>query len=965
MKILISQLLFTCFLFALYFSIRVYRKWNLHYRENRLFSGLCLASAIWSLGFWGVNIQEDPNKAYYCRCVGMVGTFAFLIIATLLILHLSIIPRIWKRIISGFSFTAVIIYFFLLKKDLVTYHMSSIGMTYSFNSSIWNDIYVIYTVILAVCMAASLICTLRRSQFEYIRLRTKKLLLAELLVVVGMILDTVFPLIGTPSFPGSTIGQFVGLIAMYDAISFINQSRINIGNMSKYVYSSLSLPVLVFNDKHKLQILNDAAFTFFEIDEITNQMTIESLFDLKEEDAFSFEGNRKDLDTVSIHNNVCCNLAINKIINDYEDLIGYIIIVTDLTERIKSFNELEEATREATYANQAKTTFLANMSHEIRTPMNAIIGFSELLLKSHLSQEERSYVEDILISSQNLLAIINDILDITKIESGKMVLITEDYYLMRLLDDISLIISQQAQKKGLDFHMKIDPNVPTKLHGDKIKIRGVLINILNNAVKYTKKGFVSFELSILEQSNDRIKIAFIIRDTGVGIRDEDMEKIFKSFERVDRNIHYKEEGSGLGLAIANAYVSMMGGEIKVSSEYGKGSVFTVILEQEVVDATIMKQNFTISRKRKESDDLGEFRIYDVNVLVVDDNYVNLRVAKGLLSSYGLTVSTAASGQDAVEMCRRTHYAIIFMDQMMPEVDGITAMKMIREMDPYYAPGGEGKIVVLTADAIRGVREQLMQQGFDEYIGKPMNMAQLERILLQYLPAEKIIYTVPTAKEPPTVDEDTEEANTAWLQEALPKVNVKKGIDLCGKNVQDYLMILKITYAHGEKHLAELVAYLEKGDYENYTIKIHSMKSTTMSIGAEMLSEMARLQEMAGKEERFQYIDDNFQDFKEKYMQLLADIQEVLCHFSLLPKPAEEESPLLQENVMRGILSNIRRCLDDFDFAAIFEIMEQVEKYRTNEKQKAFFTSLKTLMDNLSIEEIYPLLDSYEDDGTNR
>lgn len=960
MKIFTSQLLFTCFLFALYFSIRSYRKWDLRFRENRIFSILCLMSAIWSLGFWGVNVQTDVHKAYLCRCVGMVGTFGFLILGVIMILYLSVLPKIWNRIFIGISLTGIVLYFLILPESLVTYHLSDIGMTYSFNRSIWNDVYVLYSIVLAVEMAVALLYTLRHSRLAHIRLRTKKLLVAEFLVVLGMFLDTVFPLIGIPAFPGSTIGQFVGLVAMYDAFSFINRSRININNMSKYVYSSLSLPVLVFDDKHKLQILNDAAFSFLGIDEITEQIAINSLFELKADDVFEFEGSRKDLDTVCLHNQICCNLAINKIINDYNDMIGYIIIVTDLTERMQSFNKLEEATREATYANRAKTTFLANMSHEIRTPMNAIIGFSELLLKMNLNQEVRSHVEDIRIASQNLLAIINDILDITKIESGKMELIPEDYYLIRLLDDVSLIISQQAQKKGLDFRMKIDPNAPTKLHGDKIRIRGVLINILNNAVKYTKKGFVSFELSILEQTDNRIKLAFIISDSGVGIRDTDMEKIFKSFERVDRNIHYKEEGSGLGLAIANGYISMMGGEIKVSSEYGKGSVFTVTLEQEVVDATVMKQDFTISRKSAETDTHEEFRVHDVNVLVVDDNCINLRVAQGLLSSYGLTVSTAAGGHDAVEMCRQTHYAIVFMDQMMPEVDGVTAMKLIRQMDSYYAPGGEGKIVVLTADAIRGVREQLLQQGFDEYMGKPMNMAHLERILLRYLPAEKITYVASEPAELSAFADTMKDADIAWLQDVLPGVNVKKGIDLCGKNIQDYLKILKITYTHGEKHLSELKAYLEKGDYKNYTIKIHSMKSTSMSIGAETLSEMARLQEMAGKEERFRYIDENFHDFEVKYRQLLENIQNVLCHFALLPNPAEEERPSLQDNVMRGILANIRRRLEEFDFAAIFEILEQVEKYRTDEKQKTFFERLKTLMDDLNVDEISSLLDSYKD-----
>lgn len=956
MKIITAQLLFTCFLFALYFSIRAYRKWDLHYLENRLFSGMCFASAIWSLGFYGINIQVDAHKAYICRTFGMLGVFAFLIIGQIMIVYLSALPHKWSRHFLYFSFLGVIIYIFLLPENRVSYQLSSIGMTYSFNAGFWNNVYVLYSVIMSIMMAAAMIYTLKVTEYCYVRVLAKKLLYAELLIVVGMLLDTIFPLIGKPAFPGSTIGQFVGLVVMYDAITFINDSRIDINNMSKYVYHSISLPVLVYDNEFKLKILNGAAFSFLGISTITEYIAVDSLFCLNADEIFQFEGNQKSLDTQCYHNRIPCNLAINKIMNDYNDLIGYIIIVTDLSERINSFKKLEEATREATNANKAKTTFLANMSHEIRTPMHAIIGFSELVLKMDIGQEVRNYVEDIRISSQNLLAIINDILDITKIESGKMEVISEEYYLIKLLDDVSLIIYQQAQKKGLDFRMKIDPNVPCKLYGDKIRIRGILINILNNAVKYTKKGFVSFELSILEQKGNHIKLAFKISDSGIGIKKEDYDKIYKSFERLEQNIHHGVEGSGLGLAIANGYVSLMGGEIKINSEYGKGSEFIVILDQEIADATIMKQDFAVFRKSSETKPYESFEIHDVEVLVVDDNFVNLRVAKGLLSSYGLTVSTATNGQDAIDMCRQKHYPLIFMDQMMPEIDGVMAMKQIRQLDPYYASDGEGKIIVLTADAIRGAREQLLSQGFDEYLGKPMNMSQLERLLLQYLPKEKITSKIICAKN---LDATGEDAEISYLLGALPNVNVRKGISHNGKTVQSYLDILKITHTYGNKHLSELKEFLENGDYENYTIKIHSMKSTTLGIGAEDISDMAFSQEMAGKEKRFSYINENYDAFVQKYKELLGNIEKVLCHYQLLPELPEEEKPVLEEKIMSGILANIRRRIGEFDFAEVFELLEQIEKYEMNEKQAEFFDKLKILMNDLNVEEIQQLLDSYK------
>lgn len=957
MKILTSQLLFTCFLFALYFSIRLYRKWELRYLENRLFSGLCFSSAIWSLGFWGINVQTDFHKAFLCRTFGMIGVFAMLILAQIMICYLSTLPKKVSIMFIAFSFLGIIIYIGLLPEDTVTYYMSSIGMTYSFNPGFWNYVYVIYTVIVAINWCITLVYTLFHTRFMHIRLLMRKLLLAEAFIAFGMLLDTIFPLIGKPAFPGSTIGQFVGLVIMYDAISFFNRTRININNMSKYIYSSLSLPVLVYDNKLKLQILNDAAFSFLGIESCEKNIKISSLFELEDEIVFQFDGNRKNIDTVCLHNQVDCNLAINKIINNYGDMLGYIIIVTDLSERMQAFKNLEEATREATYANQAKTTFLANMSHEIRTPMNAIIGFSELLLQMDISQEAKEHVKDIRISSQNLLAIINDILDITKIESGKMELVPEEYYLGKLLDDVTLIISQQAQKKGLDFRIKIDPAVPSRLYGDKIRIRGVLINILNNAVKYTKKGYVSFELSILEQTEKNIKLAFIISDTGIGIRQEDLSEIFKNFNRLERNIHYGVEGSGLGLAISNAYVSMMGGEIKVSSEYGKGSVFTVIIDQEVVDATAMEQEFSILRKDNQAEIEETIRVKDVNVLVVDDNHVNLRVAKGLLSSYGLTVNTADNGRDAIDMCSKNNYPIVFMDQMMPEIDGIAAMKQIRQLNSYYAPGGEGKMIVLTADAIRGVREHLLAEGFDEYLGKPMNLKQLERLLVQFLPADKIIKKETLLLNDAAYDEEVKEIS--HLQETLPSVNIKKGIELSGNSIQTYLQVLKINYSYAEKNLLEIKNFLEDKDYENYTIKIHSMKSTLKGIGAESLSEKAFAQEMAGKEKRYSYIDENYEAFRVQYLQLFKDIEKVLSYYHLIQKKTDEDSPLLEESIMKGILSNIRAKLDEFEFAEIFDTLEKIDQYRKNEKQEKFFEQLRVLMDDLNVEEIYLLLDNYE------
>lgn len=740
MKYIFPQALFAGFVLAFYFAIMIFRKKEWKYIENRLFFLFCISSAIWSLGFFGVFIQTVPDNAYAWRAFGMVGTFAYLILAQMLVCYFSKIPKRYSYFFNGFSFLGVIIYFFIIQKDEVTYYPSSIGMTYSFNPGIWNNLYMAYSILLAANMFLVIIYMLHYSTTQRLKVLAKRLLLTEGIIIFGMILDTLFPLIGLEAIPGSSIAQFLGLVVMYHTIIFVSHSRINISNMSEFIYYSLTVPVLVYDSKYKLQILNDMAYSFLGVDKEKFDITgIEQLFTPAKEDIFHFEQKSQNVDAVCCHNQLYCSLSVNKIHDDYDDIIGYIIIVTDLSERMKTMKKLKAAMEEAECANKAKSTFLANMSHEIRTPMNAIIGFSELVLKKDIDDEVRQDVEDIKRSSNNLLAIINDILDISRIESGRMELILDSYSTVEFLNDISLLISQQAEKKGLTFNMKVDTMIPKVLYGDKIHLRSVVVNILNNAVKYTQRGSVSFVLSIVKQTDEYVTLEFKVIDTGIGIREEDLKNLFNSFERFDQKMNYGIEGSGLGLAISNSYVKLMGGSIAVNSVYKRGSTFTVTLDQKIMDSEPIENDYNNKNSLNSTGGISDMQISDVTVLVTDDNRINLRVAQSILKHYGLTVDIALSGKEAIELCKEKEYSFIFMDRMMPEMDGIEAMNDIRTISPYYAAGGDCKIIVLTADVIKGTREYLLEAGFDEYLGKPMVFPQLERLFLRYVPAEKISY----------------------------------------------------------------------------------------------------------------------------------------------------------------------------------------------------------------------------------
>ena len=327
----------------------------------------------------------------------------------------------------------------------------------------------------------------------------------------GMVLDTIFPLLGRDAMPGSTLTQFWGLVALCMAVEQIDRAKVNLNNMSQFIYYSLDMPVLVYDVSHKLQIINDAAVMFFAVkgDIRKEGAPLESLFEITEKEAFSFAGIRKDIDARCRKNQVYCSLAINRIYDGFGDIIGYIILVTDLTERLRAIHKLEEAMEEAKAASNAKSTFLA---------------FSELALKLPLEEQARSYIEDIRTSSNNLLSIINDILDISKIESGKMELVCGAYYAGSLLNDVYQIIYTQTARKGLAFSVNIDPSLPNQMFGDAARIRGVLINLLNNAVKYTERGKVMLDVRVASRIPDTVRLEFKISDTGIGIRKEEQER---------------------------------------------------------------------------------------------------------------------------------------------------------------------------------------------------------------------------------------------------------------------------------------------------------------------------------------------------------------------------------------------------------------------------------------------------------
>lgn len=422
----------------------------------------------------------------------------------------------------------------------------------------------------------------------------------------------------------------------------------------------------------------------------------------------------------------------------YEDkaLRGYLAWIFDMEFIDNYASEILKLKEEAERANRAKTIFLANMSHEIRTPMNAVMGLAELIMQRDTDDMVKKYARDIKRSSKGLLNIINGILDITKIEAGKMQIVPEPYYAQSLFNDTMVIIAQIIKEKNLHFEMHIDENIPHQMYGDAMRLREILLNLLNNAVKYTNEGTISFSAKVVRESDDWVHLEFRVKDTGIGIKEEDLDKLFNQFEQLDVERNKGIEGTGLGLNIVKELLNLMQGTIEVNSQYEKGSEFIITIPQKKIgDSKIQKLQWDMDELLEEPERI-EFYAEQAKVLVVDDNQLNLEITKGLLENYNVTSDLALSGKEGIALAEKNTYDIIFMDCMMPVMDGTTAMRRIREL---YKSSQSPAIIALTANAIVGVREELKGEGFDDYMSKPINMNVLEKILISYLPEKKIVY----------------------------------------------------------------------------------------------------------------------------------------------------------------------------------------------------------------------------------
>lgn len=568
-------------------------------------------------------------------------------------------------------------------------------------------------------------------------------------------------------------------------------------------------------------------------------------------------------------------------------LVLFVIITVYMfiaAEKAKESDELREAKEEAENANKAKSQFLANMSHEIRTPIHGIMGMNEMVLREAQDENVRGYAKNIKHASENLLEIINGILDFSKIEAGRIE-IEEGAYLVRgLLNDVVNMVAPIASKKGLKFEVNVDENLPAELYGDVGKIRQVMVNLLNNAVKYTNEGKVTLTVRG-NLVNDNINLKIKIKDTGIGIKEENIEKLFADFERVDTEKNKDIEGTGLGLAIVNRLIQYMGGKIKVTSEYGKGSTFSVCVPQKIIDRRAIgdyKMALEAVEISEEGIRTAGFVAPTAKILVVDDHEMNLLVLKNLLKESKAQVTTCGSGKECIELMIKNSYDVVFLDHMMPEMDGIETLEQLIKKNLKK----DSKIVALTANAIVGVKEMYLSKGFDDYLSKPIDTRNLEKLLLRFIPESKL----KEMDAPKLVNNNKKESisdGTDIIQgkneaeQSMSYINQSTGLKYSSESKEMYKSFLQIYCDFAQDKIEKLTNTYECKQWQDYVTYVHSVKSTSLNIGGEKLSKLAAdieeqgMKYLDGDESKLDYLLNSHDELMELYQATYEEALELI------------------------------------------------------------------------------------------
>ncbi|MCR4955377.1 MAG: response regulator [Lachnospiraceae bacterium] len=586
---------------------------------------------------------------------------------------------------------------------------------------------------------------------------------------------------------------------------------------------------------------------------------------------------------------------------------------------------------EAQEENKAKSDFLAQMSHEIRTPINAVLGMNEIILRETNQPEIEGYAITIKNAGKSLLNIVNEILDFSKIQSGKMEIVPVDYDSAAMIKDLIELYSVAAVSKGLDFEYNVCEELPKTLFGDEYRIKQAAGNLISNAIKYTEKGFINLQVDYQKEDS---KVIISVVDSGIGIKTEDIPKLFQNFGRLDLKKNRSIQGTGLGLMISKQLVEMMGGTLCVQSVYGEGSIFTITVPQECKSTDCVGQ-FKEEMKRQEEESYaaskGERQLIAENarILIVDDNDMNLQVAASLLKRTKAHVDCVTSGQECLLAVEAEFYDLILLDHMMPEMDGIEVLKRLRGEKPYI--DDRTKVVVLTANAIAGAKENYLKEGFDDYISKPIAIEELERVLMEHLPADKV-----NMEE--SVEEDAEVMEYPDLSSY--GINTEQGVTLMDGDFDVYIDMVKVFHADYPVKHEKMKKALEQSDMEAYAIMVHGLKSNARTLGAAELGEIAYDEELKSKAGDAAYIQKHMPILEAEWAKVISGFDEL---FKLTGNEDDADGTAeLQVEVTEGPLSEdeifdrmliVLACLEGFQEEEAVEAMKEFLSHPLEEKMR--------------------------------
>lgn len=824
-------------------------------------NGMCLT------GYSIMSISTNLQHAYIFRVIGLIGIDIYLVSEIILITSCLNFSNVAEYLIVSIAVVAaafdVIIYG---NPDTDTFIRYEYFTSYVRSDPYRHIFHYTYLIILALCLVLISMAWARNSKYRRDRKLIAYAYLSNTILVLSTIPDVIKIVVDVPfAHIFYCIGICIAFAIFFGAANSYMAFYITVNSISRDIFSTLATGLLVFDTNFHLNLANEYAKKLLGLDKEPHRIRLKEIFKLKSGEPLKMfqtatEGIAIDYRLTSevtdkvILVNFSCKMDKNN------EPMCYILVATDLTEE----NRLIE---EAQAANEAKSQFISNISHEIRTPINIITGMDELICRECTDDKIIKYAENISIASKNLASLINDVLDFSKIESGKLEIISNEYSIKTIINDCYNMFLNMATEKKQKLTVDCNPNIPKRLEGDEVRLKQIISNLLSNAVKYTPEGgsiTVKIDFEVITLGSINLLISVI--DNGIGIQKKDLPHLFENFQRFELSRNRSIQGTGLGLSITHNLVSLLHGQITVNSVYGEGSTFIAEIPQRVIDpspiGSITEDYSSIKAKHQ-----SIFTAPNAKILSVDDVQMNLDVLSGLLKKTQVQMDSALSGVEALVKLNKEKYDLIFLDHMMPEMDGIEVLTRLRANKDCI--NNKTPVIMLTANAIIGADRNYLDSGFDDYLLKPVKPIDLENMIIKHLPPSLV-----NMQASPANTSDDESSNdvtqVSSFLASLYFLDTKAGLEFAADDEDFYKQII-LTYINEDKRPSMGAAY-DKKDWPNYQILAHSLKGTSSTIGAKELSAAAKELEFAVKENRTDYIIEHHDEVMIQYGKLLDKLK---------------------------------------------------------------------------------------------